>query len=109
MKRWPTGVFAATFLLAASAALAGGGVRDPGVQARQRHQQESIFRGVRSGELTRREAQWLESEQRWIRSREDRYRSRGILSEAQRRDLRRDLDTSERNIYIHLHDADRRN
>ncbi|MBS1172439.1 MAG: hypothetical protein H6R12_1269 [Proteobacteria bacterium] len=108
MGKWPLGTVAAVLVAAALPAAAGGRAYDAGVSARQQRQQERISHGVRSGDLTRHEAQWLESGQRWIRRKENLYRSDGVLTEAERRDLRRDLDTSDRNIGIRLHDAERR-
>lgn len=108
MGEWPIGTVAAVLLAVAFPAAAGGRTYDPGVAARQQRQQERISQGVRSGELTPHQAQWLKSEQRWIRRKENLYRSDGVLTEAERRDLRRDLDTSNRNIDIRMHDAERR-
>lgn len=108
VNKWSISALTAALVAVALPAAAGGRAYDAGVIARQQRQQERIVHGLRSGDLTGREARWLESEQRWIRRKENLYRSDGVLSEAERRDLRRDLDISNRNIYIRMHDAERR-
>lgn len=108
VNKWSISALTAALVAVALPAAAGGRAYDAGVIARQQRQQERIVHGLRSGDLTGREARWLESEQRWIRRKENLYRSDGVLSEAERRDLRRDLDISNRNIYIRMHDAEQR-
>lgn len=81
---------------------------DPGVNARQHHQQQRIGQGVRSGDLTRGEARRLEREQRHIRHEERRYKSDGVLTVAERKDLHQDMNAASRHIYQERHDAERR-
>lgn len=81
---------------------------DPGVNARQHHQQQRIGQGVRSGELTRGETRRLEREQRHIRQEERQYKSDGVLTRAERADLRHDQNVASRHIYREKHDAERR-
>ena len=83
--------------------------RDPGVNQRQHNQHDRIAQGVRSGELTKDEAKGLRAEQRSIRQEERQYKSDGILTKAERTDLRQDLNAASRNIYNEKHDADTRN
>ncbi|MDO8960326.1 MAG: hypothetical protein Q7U85_11395 [Rhodocyclaceae bacterium] len=83
-------------------------VRDPGVNARQSNQRERIGQGIRSGELTRGEARQLGAEQRAIRQEERQYKSDGVLTKAERKDLQQDLNVASRDIYNEKHDADRR-
>lgn len=83
-------------------------VRDPGVNARQHHQHDRIIQGVRSGSLTRDEAQALRAEQRSIRQEEHQYKSDGTLTRAERKDLHQDLNAASRNIYDEKHDAETR-
>lgn len=78
--------------------------RDPGVNARQHHQQHRIREGVRSGELTRRETARLAEGQRDIRQLERAYRSDGTLTRVERRDLQRELNQQSRAIYRQKHD-----
>jgi hypothetical protein len=81
------------------------GVRDPGVNARQSHQQARIRQGVRSGELTRREAWRVRETQRDVRQLERAYKSDGTLTRAERVDLHREQNQASRQIYRQKHDA----
>lgn len=94
-----------TFWLSSSAQAA---PYDPGVNARQHHQHVRIAHGVRSGELTRAEAQQLRTEQRTIRVKERLYKSDGVLTVAERRDLQYDQRVADSHIYQEKHDAERR-
>lgn len=85
-----------------------GAVRDPGVNARQADQRERIQQGIRSGELTRGEARQLGAEQRNIRQEERQYKSDGVLTGDERKDLRQDLRAASKDIYNEKHDAERR-
>ena len=96
-----------TFIaVAASPALAG--THDPRVNARQHKQHHSIGQGVRSGELTRGEVKQLAGEQRSIRKEERQYKSDGVLTRDERKDLHQDLNAARKNIYDEKHDAERR-
>lgn len=79
--------------------------QDPGVNARQHHQQQRIGQGVRSGELTRNETRRLEREQRHIRQDERSYKSDGVLTRAERADLHHDQNRASRHIYMEKHDG----
>jgi hypothetical protein len=81
------------------------GTRDPGVNARQRNQQERVQQGVRSGELTRRETRNVREGQRDIRQLERAYKSDGTLSAAERADLHHEQNQASRQIYRQKHDA----
>jgi len=83
-------------------------VRDPGVNQRQFNQRERIQNGWRSGELTQDERKFLATEQKSIRQEERAYKSDGMLTQAERRDLQQDLNAASRHIYNEAHDADRR-
>ena len=84
-------------------------VRDPGVNDRQHNQHDRIAQGVRSGELTKDEAKGLRAEQRSIRQDERSYKSDGMLTKDERKDLHQDLNASSRGIYNEKHDAETRN
>lgn len=84
------------------------GVRDPGVNARQQHQQQRVRQGVRSGELTRRETRNVAEEQRDIRQLERAYKSDGELTRAERADLHHEQNQASRDIYQQKHDAQER-
>ena len=94
----------ATFWLAAPAQAR---PHDPGVNARQQHQQQRIGQGVRSGQLTRGETRRLEREQRHINREERRYKSDGVLTRAERADLHRDQNRASRHIRQEKHDGQR--
>ena len=79
------------------------------VNAREYRQQQRIFHGVRSDELTGREFRRLEAEQAGIRAYERRARSDGSLSFRERRRLDNMLDRSSRDIYRQTHDRQDRN
>jgi hypothetical protein len=83
-------------------------LRDPGVNARQHNQHDRIAQGVRSGSLTKDEAKGLRDEQRAIRQEERQYKSDGMLTRDERKDLHQDLNTTSRNIYNEKHDAETR-
>ncbi|GAB4166516.1 MAG: hypothetical protein Fur0039_03430 [Rhodocyclaceae bacterium] len=85
------------------------GVRTPGVDRREANQRERIGQGVRSGELTRDETAQLVAEQRAIRQEERAYKSDGIVTREERRDLQQDLNAASRHIYEEKHDAETRN
>ena len=78
---------------------------DPGVNARQSNQHERIEQGIKSGELTKREAARLKTEQRAIRAEERAFKSDGKLTKNERKQLHRDLNRSSRDIYRQKHDA----
>lgn len=84
------------------------GTRDPGVNQRQHRQHERIVDGMQSGELTRREARSLRLEQRSIKAREAEFKSDGVLTRGERRELHRDLNESSRDIYREKHDGSTR-
>jgi hypothetical protein len=78
----------------------------PGVNARQHNQHERIVQGVRSGELSREEAQTLRAEQRAIQREERYYRADGVLTPGERRELQRELNEASQNIHEEKHDAE---
>lgn len=84
---------------------AAGLAQERSINTRQREQQERIRQGVRSGELTRREARRLEAEEARIRV-DERYarRSGGQFTPQERRRIERELNHSSRDIYRQKHD-----
>ena len=85
------------------------GTRDPGVNARQQHQDQRIKQGVRSGELTKHEAKGLREDRRDIKQLEMAYKADGTLSGAERKDLHQELNKNSKNIYQQKHDGQDRN
>jgi Skp family chaperone for outer membrane proteins len=111
MKKFVAAVvtsLALSVLAVPSFAANGPGVRAPHVNARQAHQQVRIAEGVRSGELTRREAHSVREGQRDVRQLEHAYKSDGTLTAAERRDLNHELNQSSRQIRNQKHDAQSR-
>jgi Skp family chaperone for outer membrane proteins len=84
-------------------------VRDPGVNERQANQTGRIVQGVKSGELTRDEAQELRTERRDIRELEQSYKSDGSLTRDERQDLHQQLNQQSQEIYEEKHDDEQRN
>ena len=84
------------------------GDRDPGVNKRQRQQHSRIAEGVKSGELTHSEAKSLRADQHAIRAEEAEFKSDGVLTRGERRELHRDLNESSRDIRREKHDNDTR-
>lgn len=78
---------------------------DPRIDRIQQRQHDRIVQGIRSGELTRREAHRLIEEQRAIRAEERAYLADGVLTRAERADLCEDLSDARRHIYNETHDA----
>jgi hypothetical protein len=98
---------AALTVLVAGSAFADG-VRDPRVNARQHNQHARIHQGVKSGELTRREAHKVREEQRDVRQLERAYKSDGKLTHRERADLHHEQNQASRDIYRQKHDAQER-
>lgn len=75
------------------------------INARQDEQRQRIQQGVRSGELTKREAQQLREREANLRRVEARDRRSGHqLNEAERRQLQAQLNQNSRAIYRQKHD-----
>ncbi|HYV04975.1 MAG TPA: hypothetical protein VFB82_10330 [Blastocatellia bacterium] len=79
------------------------------INGRQYREQRRIREGIRSGELTRREAGRLETEQARIRMYERFARRDGYVSPRERAGLDRRLDRASRDIYRQKHDGQDRN
>ncbi len=84
------------------------GTRDPGVNARQHRQRDRTAQGVRSGQLTKDEAQEIIAQQKTIRAEEKAYKSDGTLTKEERKDLHQDLNAASKNIFEEKHDAETR-
>ena len=101
MKKIFSLALSAVFILGLSAATF---AHTPYINRRERHEQQRIRQGIRSGELTRREAARLELQQGRIRGYEWYARSDGHVSRTERRHLDRMLDRASRDIYRQKHD-----
>jgi septal ring factor EnvC (AmiA/AmiB activator) len=103
MKTRLTMIAGALVLAAATSALSA-----PTIHERIDHMQARIERGIKSGDLTRREADGLRTELREIRRREARMRDDGRLSERERAALHADLDRLDRHITREKRDDQKR-
>jgi len=78
------------------------------VDTRQARQSDRIRSGVANGDLTRREASTLRSEQRGIRQMERHARADGVVTPRESRRLDRAQDRASRNINQQRHDRQQR-
>ncbi len=96
-------VFALGLSIAASAQ------NTPRVDRREHSQQRRIRHGVRSGELTKREAHRLRRQQRVTRAEERAAKADGKVTKRERRHLNRRENRTSRRIYRQKHDQQKRN
>jgi hypothetical protein len=82
--------------------------RDPGVNARQHNQGHRIKQGVHSGELTKEETRDLVQQRKEIRQQEREYKSDGVMTREERKDMHQDLNALSKDIYSEKHDDDKR-
>jgi len=101
MKKIISFLVAAVFVFAASAVSMAG---PRGINSREHREQRRINQGIRSGELTRREAVRLEAQLARIRIQERFARADGHLSYRERARLNRELSRESRAIYRQKHD-----
>lgn len=80
----------------------------PVVTQRQENQKERISQGVKSGELTKREAAKLRAEQRAIQAEKRMAKTDGTVTPAERAKLQRDQNRASRDIYRQKHDAQKK-
>lgn len=100
MRKIASLVMAAVFVLGLSA------VTMAGINRREYREQQRINQGVRSGELTRREAGTLEAGMARIRTDERFARmSGGGISPRERARLEREMNRESRGIYRQKHDG----
>lgn len=99
-------LLAAVFILGASTVSMAG---SHSINARERNQQRRINQGIRSGELTRREARRLEANEARIRTDERFARADGKVTPRERARLQRELNRESRGIYRQKHDGQDRN
>jgi hypothetical protein len=77
----------------------------PVVKERQENQSQRIQQGVASGELTKKEATVLRTEQRAIRAEKRAFKADGTVTAAERAQLRRDQNQASKRIYKKKHNA----
>ena len=107
MRKIVSFLAAAAFVFGASAVSMAG---SRGINSREYREQQRINQGIRSGELTRREARRLEAGLARIRI-DERYArsSGGGISPRERARLERELNRESRAIYRQTHDGQDRN
>jgi hypothetical protein len=79
----------------------------PRVDRRQEKQQQRIEQGVRSGQLTSKEAQRLEAQQEKIRRMEDKTKANGAVTRKERTRLNQRQNKASRNIHRKKHNLRR--
>lgn len=80
----------------------------PKVTERQKNQQARIKEGVKSGELTRREAVKLETQQAKIQAEKRMAKADGKVTAAERAKLQHDQNKASMHIYKEKHDKQER-
>ncbi|HMK42674.1 MAG TPA: hypothetical protein VK445_00895 [Dissulfurispiraceae bacterium] len=85
------------------------GTDDPGIQQREINQQKRIDQGIKSGQLSPREAGKLETQQAKIKQDESRMKSDGKLTKKERAKLTREQNRASKNIYKKKHNERRVN
>lgn len=106
MKKLLTLFIAGVFVLGLSTVSVAG---PRGINCRQRREQRRIAQGIRSGELTRREAARLEAGLARINFHERLARRDGVITPRERARLERELSRESRAIYHQKHDGQDRN
>ncbi|MGJ0486759.1 MAG: hypothetical protein ACR65R_19810 [Methylomicrobium sp.] len=83
------------------------GTDTPRVDRRQEKQEQRIEQGVRSGQLTTKEAQRLEEQQNRIQGMEDKTKVDGVVTRKERSRLNRRQNKASQNIYRKKHNLHR--
>jgi hypothetical protein len=83
--------------------------KTPVINEREHNQQERIRQGIKSGEVTQREAVRLEEQEAKIRVNEKFAKADGKITPAERARLEKELNKTSRNIYQQKHDNQDRN
>ena len=79
----------------------------PRIDQRQANQQERIYRGVKSGALTEKEAARLEKGQRRVQRMENKAMADGKMTAKERQRIEHAQNTQSRKIYQEKHDKQR--
>jgi len=82
--------------------------KTPGVHERQEKQQERIAQGVKSGELTAKETEHLESREAKLQADKKEAKSDGVVTHQEREKLHKEANRDSRAIYRQKHDAQTR-
>jgi hypothetical protein len=103
MKRIAIAVVVTITACLTAGAVHAGSIEDPGILKREQNQQQRIQQGVKSGELTPREAGRMESQQARIIQNEERMKADGKLSRSERKKLTHEQNRASRNVYRKKH------
>lgn len=76
----------------------------PGIDKRQAEQQKRIDQGVKSGQLTPREAAKLEKGQAKVQRMEDKAKADGVVTAKERKQIAREQDKQSKRIAHEKHD-----
>jgi hypothetical protein len=106
MKRIVSILLSAMFVLALGISVSA--QRTPSVDRREHRQQRRIHQGVKSGELTRREAARMERQQARTRRIERRAKADGTVTAKERARLQHRENRTSRRIYRQKHDRQNR-
>ena len=82
--------------------------KTPVVRERQGNQHQRIKEGVKSGELTKREATKLRTEQAKIQAEKKMAKADGKVTTAERAVIKHDQNKASKHIYKEKHDAQKR-
>jgi hypothetical protein len=92
-------IFSGIMALVVTGAPVNAQTNDPGIQKRMENQENRIEQGVKSGQLTPREAGKLETEQARIQQNEERMKADGKLTAGERERLTRQQNKASKDIY----------
>lgn len=99
---------AALALIATTTMASAGSSSEHRIDRREANQERRIHEGLRSGDLTRREARALEAEQAHIRALERNAKRDGHVDRYEARQIERAQDAASRHIAQERHDGERR-
>jgi len=85
-----------------------GNTATPNIDQRRAEQQRRIDQGVKSGELTPREAASLQKGQAKVQRMEDKAKSDGVVTDKERKKIEHEQDKQSKRIEHEKHDRQRR-
>lgn len=81
----------------------------PAIDKREQNQKARIQQGVKSGELTKKEARRLAAEQRKIKHDEKKAKADGVVTKKEKAKIRQEQKRASKDIYRQKHDAQKKN
>ena len=82
-----------------------GATTTPGIDKRQANQEKRIEQGVKSGELTKKEAGRLEKRESKLQADKEKAQADGKVTKKERKQLNHEADRDSKAIYRQKHDA----